>query len=233
MRHDERAHQTRRDAPRGSPYILIFILLGEELHVKGFRKILTQEVRRTGLQRFDILHHRLNTIGIQRARETLVGGLDSFDNRNRHHTLRKIRIDIQHLTCVILCLLLGGMGSVPLLPEELGSTQEETRTHLPTHHITPLVAENRQVAVRRDPVLVGAPDDGLRSRTDDQLFLQLCLRIDYYAFAIGVVHQAVMGHDCTLFGETFHMLRLTAEERFRNQEGEIGIFYPFLFETTI
>ncbi|CUQ62808.1 Uncharacterised protein [Segatella copri] len=37
------------------------------------------------------------------------------------------------------------MSGMTLLPEELRSTEERTGTHLPTHYVTPLVAEDREI----------------------------------------------------------------------------------------
>ena len=47
-----------------------------------------------------------------------------------------------------------------LLPEELCGTQEKARAHLPAHHVAPLVAKDRKVAVGRNPILICGPDDG-------------------------------------------------------------------------
>ena len=231
--HDERTHQTGRDTPTRSPYILVFILFIEELYVEGLGEVLTEEMGGTGLQGLTVLHHSLNTIRIECSGEALVRRLDTFDDRNSHYVLRKVRIDIEHLSCVVLGFLFGSMGGVSLLPEELSRTQEKTRTHLPTHDVTPLVTEDRQVAIGRDPVLIGGPDDGLGGRTDDEFFLEFRLRVYDHAATVGIVHQTMVGHNGALFGKALYVLRFAAKERLRDEEREIGVFDTFLFEPTV
>ena len=125
------------------------------------------------------------------------------------------------------------MGGVSLLPKELSRTQEEARTHLPTHDVTPLVTEDRQVTIGRDPVLIGGPDDGLGSRTDDEFFLEFRLRVYDHAATVGIVHQTMVGHHGALFGKALYVLRFAAKERLRDEEREIGVFDTFLFEPTV
>ena len=120
-----------------------------------------------------------------------------------------------------------------LLPEELGRTQEQTRTHLPTHDVGPLVAQDRQVTIRLDPVLISIPDDRLRRRTHDQLLLQLGSRIDYYALPLGVILQAIVRHHGALLGEALYVVSLAREERLGDKEREIGILVSRLLEHLI
>ena len=187
----------------------------------------------TGLQGFTVLHHGFNTICIECSGEALVRRLDTFDDRNSHHALGEVGIYIEHLSCVVLGFLFGRMGGVSLLPEELGRTEEEAGTHLPAHDVTPLVTEDRQIPIGRDPVLIGGPDDGLGSRTDDEFFLQFRLRVYDHAATVGVVHQTMVGHNGALFGKALYVLRFAAKERLRDEEREIGVFDTFLFEPTV
>mgnify|MGYP003292393765 FL=1 len=46
----------------------------------------------------------------------------------------------------LLSLLTGSVSGMSLLPEELSCTEEQTGTHLPTHNISPLVAEDRKIS---------------------------------------------------------------------------------------
>ena len=64
-------------------------------------------------------------------------------------------------------LVAGFVGGVTFLPEEFGGAQKQPGTHLPTHHVRPLVDQQRQVAVRFNPARKGRPDDRLRGRPDD------------------------------------------------------------------
>ena len=231
--HDECAHQSRRDAPGRSPYILGFVLFGEERHVERLGEILSQEMAGTGLQRLAVLHHGFDAVGVECARKTLVRRLDSLQYGDSHHRLDEVGIYVQHLLCEVLGLLFGSVGGVALLPEELGRTEEEAGSHLPSHHVAPLVAQDRQVAVGRDPVFVRTPDDGLRCRTDDQFLLQTCVGVHHHALTVGVVHQSVVRHYGALFGETFHMFGLTAQERFGDQQREIRVLHALGLETCV
>ena len=117
-----------------------------------------------------------------------------------------------------------------LLPEEFSRTQEESGAHLPAYHIRPLVNQDRKIAIRTYPVLVGVPDNSFRRRPYNQLFLQLGGRVHYHARTVRIGHQTVMGDYRTFLCETFHVLGLTAKERLRDEKREIGILVPGFLE---
>ena len=144
--------------------------------------------------------------------------------------LREISIDVDHLVSLFESLLAGGVGGVPLLPEELGSAEEETGAHLPTDHIGPLVAEDRQIAVRLNPILVSIPDNRLGSGAHDELLLEFGIGIDHHAAAVGIVLQTVVGDHRALLGESFHMAGLATKEGFRNKNREIGVGMACIFK---
>ena len=98
-------------------------------------------MRSTRLQSFTILHHSLDGVGVDSSSEALGLTLDSNDNRQCQHLTGEVLIDANHLARLSDCLLLGGMCRVALLPEELSRTEEETRTHLPAHYVSPLITE--------------------------------------------------------------------------------------------
>ncbi len=212
MAHYHGAHQTGGHAPRRGPYIFGLVIPVYESHIESLGEVLTKEVACARLERLAILHHRLDGIGVDGSGETLVGALDATHHGHSEVFLGKSGIDLQHLLGFILRFLACGVGGMPLLPQEFRGAQEHSGTHLPAHHIGPLVAEDREVTVGGDPVAVCVPDDGLGSRTDDKLLLQARLRIDHHAVAGRVVFQTVMGHNSALLGETLHMLRFLAEE---------------------
>ena len=110
-----------------------------------------------------------------------------------------------------------------LLPQEFCSTQEEAGTHFPTHHVRPLITQNRQIAIRINPVLISIPDDGFRSRANNQFFFQFSFRVYDYPTTVRSIFQTMVCYYCTLLCKTFHMFRFTAEERLRNQQRKIGI----------
>ena len=187
------------------------ILVGV-LNVEGLSEVLTKEVGRSRLESLTILHHSLNGEGVKSAREALIRTLMPHNHRQSHVFTREFGIDTNHSLSLLNRLLGSRMGRVSLLPEELGGTEEQPGAHLPTDNIRPLVAHDRQVPPRLDPVLVGAPDDSLGSGSHDQLFLKFRLGIDYNAFPARVVHQPVMGHHGALLGESGDMLSLLAEK---------------------
>ena len=117
-------------------------------------------MRSTTLQSLAILHHRLDSISILGTSETLCLALYTLDNRYSHIVLGKVGIHVQHALSLGNSLFLSSMSRMTFLPQELSSTQEQACTHLPTHHVCPLIAEDRQVAIALDPVLISVPDDG-------------------------------------------------------------------------
>ena len=84
--------------------------------------------------------------------------------------------------------------------------------YFPTEYVCPLVAQDRQVAVRVNPVLIGIPNNSFRSRADDKFFFQLCSGIHHYTAAIRVVLQTIVRHYGTFFGKAFHVFRFATEE---------------------
>ncbi len=157
----------------------------------------------------------------------------AHDDGHAHPILGEALVYVDHLLGLGDGLLAGGVGRVALLPEELGGAEEQTRAHLPAHDVGPLVAEDGQVAVGGDPVLVGVPDYGLRGGAHDKLLLQFGGGVDHDALAVGVVLQTVVGHHGALLGEALHMVRLAREERFGDEEREIGVLVSRLFEHVV
>ena len=71
--HNERAHQTGGNAPRGCPYVFLLVLGTGEGDIECLGEVLTQEVAGTRLECLAVLHHGFNGEGIDGACETLVG----------------------------------------------------------------------------------------------------------------------------------------------------------------
>ena len=161
VRHDERTHQAGRNAPRSGPYILQLVVLVDELHVEALGEVLSQEVAGTTLERLAILHHSLDGVSVLSTSEALSLALHTLDHRHSHIVLCKVGIYIQHLLSLCNCLFLSGMRRVAFLPQELCRAQEQAGAHLPAHHVGPLIAQDRQVAIALDPVLIGVPNDSL------------------------------------------------------------------------
>ena len=187
-------------------------------------------MRSAALQCLAILHERLDCKRIDRTGETLVGRFVTDDHRQAHPLLGELLIYVNHAGCLLDSLFLGGMSRMPLLPEEFGRAQEQTRTHLPTNHVGPLVAQDRQIPIRLDPSFIGVPDNRLRGGANDQLLFEFGIGVDHHAFPIRIVFQTVVGYDGTLLGEAFDMAGLFREKRLGNEEREVGVFMPCLLE---
>ena len=102
-------------------------------------------MRSTALESLAILHHCLDGISVEGTGETLSLTLHTLQYRNTHIVLSKLSVNLQHLLSLCLSLFLGSMSGMTLLPEELRGTEEWTGTHLPTHYVAPLVAEDREI----------------------------------------------------------------------------------------
>ena len=81
-----------------------------------------------------------------------------------------------------------------------------------------------------DPVFVGVPDDGLGSRTDDQLFVELGCWVDVNALAVFRSLETIVGHHGALLGEACHVLSLTREETLGDEHREICVLYTCLLK---
>ena len=193
VRHDDRAHQTGRNAPRRVERVLPVAGFGLELEVEGLREVLPEVVGRSRLQRLAVLHQRLDAVRVVRAGEFLLLGLQSLEDGDRHVLLGERRVDVEHPARFVLGFVVGRVGGVPLLPQELGRAQEQARAHLPPDHVRPLVDQQREIAVRLDPLREHRIDDRLRGGTDDQLFFEgafgirddLGLAVDRHATSAG------------------------------------------------
>jgi hypothetical protein len=104
------------------------------------------------------------------------------------------------------------MGRVAFLPVELERAQEQAGAHFPAHNIAPLVNQNRQIAVRFNPLGIHRTDDGFRGGADNQRFFQL--------------FTTAVGDDCQLWREAFDMLLLFLQEGHGDQQGEGSVDVP-------
>ena len=161
VRHDKRTHQAGRNAPRSGPYILQLVVIVDELHIEALSEVLSQEVAGSALESLAILHHGLDGVSILGTCEALCLALHTLDHGHCHIVLSEVGIHIQHLLSLCYCLFLSGMSRMTFLPQELCSAKEQACTHLPAHHVSPLIHQDRQIAITLDPVLIGVPNDGL------------------------------------------------------------------------
>ena len=129
------------DAPACRPGELLLVLHALEGDVERLGEVLPQEVAGAGLERLAVLHHRLDAERVDRAGELLPLGLGPDQHGHRHELLGESLVDADHLVRFVLGFLLRRVRGVPLLPEELGRSEEQARPHLPAHDVAPLVDE--------------------------------------------------------------------------------------------
>ena len=80
------------------------------------------------------------------------------------------------------------------------------------------------------PVLICVPYDSLGCRTYDEFLLKLGARIDLNTRLVVIDAQTIVSYYGALFGETFYVLSLAAEERFRDEQWEISVLCTSLLE---
>ena len=221
--HDQSPDQPRRDTPGSRPGEHLLAVLVLELDPLGLRKIQSQEVRRAGLQRFAVVHHGLDAQRRHGPGKPLASRLLAFDHRHRHPVLGKISVDIQHPRRFLPRLGFRRVRRMPLLPQKLGRPQEQASPQLPTHHVGPLVDQNRQVAVRLDPLGIHRADDRLAGGPHNQRFVQLARR---HQSALRPRLQPVMRDHRAFLGKAFDVLGFLFQETHRNEQGKVGVLMP-------
>ena len=218
--HHHRADHPGGEAPGGRVAELSLAVLVGELHLHRPGEVLAEVVGGPALQRLAVLHHRLDAEGGLGAREALVLRLLAGDHRNRQQRLGELAVDAEHPPGLLERLLLGRVGGVPLLPEELGGAQQHPRAQLPADDVRPLVDQQRQVAVGVDPLGEGAADDRLGGGADDQRLGQLGGRMQGSVLAL--LEPVVRDHR-HLLGEALDVLGLLLEVAQRDEEREVGV----------
>src|SRR3954452_23894041 len=95
-----------------------------ELDLERLREVLSEVVRRAGLERTAIPHERFDRIRARRSREFLALALLPVHDRHRELRLDELLVDPEDAHRLLLRLGLGLVRRVPLLPEELRRAQE-------------------------------------------------------------------------------------------------------------
>ena len=88
--------------------------------------------------------------------------------------------------------------------------RERPRRLFPAHDVRPLIDEDRQIAVRFDPLRVHRADQDFRRRPD-------CQRL-------GQLFGAAARYPRNLRGETFDVLGFLSEQTLGNEERKVGVF---------
>ena len=128
--------------------------------------------------------------------------------------------------------LLGFVGGVAFLPEELGGAEKEARAHLPAHHVGPLVDEEGEITIGFRPAGKGGADDGFGGGADDVGFGQFSggNEAGFSGFGVFFGFEAVMGDYGAFGGEAFGMLGFFFEVGEGDQEGEVSVLVAGSFE---
>ena len=224
VRHDECADHARADAPARGVHKLPRVVATEELDVRRLGEVLTEVVRGAGLDCLFVLHHGFDGQGADSAGEALALRLLTRDHRDGQMLAHELLVNAVHEFRFGDGLFGGFMRRVAFLPEELGRAQEQTRAHLPAHHIGPLIDQQRQVAVALHPACKGSTDDRLRSRANDEGLGQFA-SWDHLRRAIRLFLrlEAMMRDDGALGGEALGMLRFLFEVAQGDEQREVGI----------
>ena len=187
----------------------------------------------SALERFSVLHHRLDGVGVEGSGETFRFTFDASDDGHCHHFACKVRIDVQHLACSLFRFFASGVGGVPFLPEEFGGAEEEACAHFPAHHVAPLVAAERQVAPGVNPFSVGVPNRGFRSRADDEFLFEFRFGVHDHASVFVVSLETIVGDDGAFLGKSLDVVSLFGEETLRDEHGEVGVLHARFFESCV
>ena len=129
------------------------------------------------------------------------------------HVDHEVLVDVaQDAQGVLVGVLLGGVGGMALLPQELGGPQEQPGPQFPAHHVGPLVQQQGQVTVALDPLGQERVDDRLAGGPDDDRLLQLLA--------------ATVGDHRQLGAETLNVLGLAPEVALGDEQREVGVLRP-------
>jgi hypothetical protein len=137
----------------------------------------------------------------------------------RSLVLGHVAIHVEHTRHFFGRFLLGRVRSVAFLPQKFHRAQKRTRALFPAQHVGPLVDQDRQITVRLQPLGVHRSDDHFRGRPDRE--------------ALGEFLSAAFGHPSDFRRETLDVLGFTHEQRFGDQQREVGVLVAGLFEPAI
>lgn len=171
--HDDGPDEAPGEAPARGVDVLHLEVPVLELDVKGAGEVLPQVVAGARLEGLAVFHQGLNGGGVDGPGELLLLGLQALNHGDGGVLPGEAGVDGEHPPHLLLRLLPGGVGGVPLLPQKLARAKERPRAHLPAHHVAPLVQELGQVAPAPDPLGPHVADDRLRGGADRQGLLQL------------------------------------------------------------
>ena len=189
------------------------------MNVKSTREAVAEVVAGGRLKSLPVMHQCLYGICLLSSGKLFLVGLLPLHNRYGKELPAKIRIDVQHLYRELLRLLLRGMGSMPLLPEELGGTKERPRRLFPADDRAPLIVGLRKIPVGLDYGFIKLAKQSLRGGAHAKPLLEL-------------IRPAVC-HPGDLGSEALHMILLLVQKGFRDQHRKITVLDPDLLEPSV
>lgn len=165
------------------------------------------------------MHHALDRVGLPRALELLLVGLDADKDRDRQLVHDEVREDIQDQQRLVARLPLGRVERVALVPEEFAVAQERARGLLPAHDAAPLVVELREVAPGVNDVLPVLAEQRFRRRAHAQTLLERLAAADRHPRALG--------------RKALDVVLLLLQEAFGDQHREVDVFVPRLLKAAV
>ena len=219
MSHDDGAHHACAHAPGSCPAKFLSVFRRQVLHIKSASKILPEVMAGAGLQSAPIPHHRFDRIGMDGTSKPFFFALQATEHRDGGIFLSQIFVDLQHLPGFRFRFLACSVRGMAFLPQEFTGPQESPWPQFPAHHIGPLIDQQRQVAIRLNPIGKGLADDRFRSWSN---------HIGFFQFLT-----SSMGDDCKFRTETFNVFRFALNVTLRDEEWEVCILMASRFELLI
>src|SRR5579863_5824346 len=122
------------------------------------------------------------------------------------------------------------MCCMSFLPEKFSRTKEKSCSHFPSHHIGPLINQQRKIAVGLNPGFICIPDNGFTRWPHDEFLFQFCFRIYNDSSPFRIIFQTIMGDNGTFLCKSLHMRSFPAQKTLRNKKREISIFMTCFLE---
>ncbi len=157
------------NAPRGGVCELLAALARSRSEMFcAFREILAEIMGGPGLDRLPVLHHGLDGQGHVCTGETLVLGFLTGDDGDGEVVAEELLVEaVDHPGFDQIASCLGSRAPCGLPARGTPPCAGTCRgTHLPAHHVRPLVDEQGKIAVGLHPAREGRTDDGLGGRAD-------------------------------------------------------------------
>mmetsp|Transcript_36659 Transcript_36659/g.77819 ORF Transcript_36659/g.77819 Transcript_36659/m.77819 type:complete len:307 (+) Transcript_36659:821-1741(+) len=221
MCHDHHPDRPSGEPPRCLVSELLFMLLRLELDTEHLREVLTQVVGGSGLDGPAVGRDKtLDGGGHLASSEFLLFRLDPLGHRHCQHIFVDGSVEVQDLEDHFLTLLVGGVGSVPFLPQELARADKRSGLlELPTHHRGPLVQLQGKVAVGPNPLGERGVHDGLRGRANSN--------------GLSHLRSAISCDPRNLRGKSLYVVLFRLQSPLGDEQRKIRVLYAQLLDLTV